>query len=72
MRGLCIGVWSEAGSSMGSCAVVLGGGVTPRVTPVHAAWGWTYGLEVIREWGKQNHWDLGLLFTAIDACEAHR
>ena len=46
MRGLRIVFWLEVGSSMGSRAIVLGGGVTPRVTPVHAERGGTYGLEI--------------------------
>ncbi len=39
---------------MGSMAVVLGGGVTPRVTPVHAARGGTYGLEMLSGCKKQD------------------
>ena len=75
MRGLRIVFWFEVGSSMGPWAVVLRGGVTPRVTPVHAARGGTYGLEIVRAWkGRRlrGFRNFGLLFTAIDACEAQR
>ncbi len=47
MRGLRIMFWLEVGSSTGSRATVLGGGVTPRVTPAHAERGGTYCLEMI-------------------------
>ena len=42
-RGLCFRTVPEVwvGSSTGSRAMVLGGGVTPRVIPVHAARGGT-------------------------------
>ena len=44
---------------MGSRAVVLGGGVTPRVTPVHAERGGTYCLNIINDVkgkGCKGHW----------------
>ena len=47
MRGLRVMSWLEVGSSMGSRAIVLGGGVTPRVTPVHAERGGTNALYTI-------------------------